>query len=125
MPRTSPYLQAIASVLTQADGPRSAEEVHEALSETGVGIATVYRLLNRGVEEGRYIAVAMPDGPTRFEPADRPHHHHFHCRSCDKVYDVMGCPGHPDQLVPDQFQLETHDLLLHGQCSECTDEPAE
>ena len=112
----------VERVLREADGPLSAEEVRLAFDDAGarIGIATVYRLLKRGVEGGRFTAVDMPNGPTRYEPADRPHHHHFECDACHRVYDVMGCPGRLDRLVPDGFTLESHDLLLHGRCASCT-----
>lgn len=89
--------------------------------DSGIGIATVYRLLNQGVDTGRYAAVEMPLGPVRYEPADRPHHHHFECLSCRRVFDVAGCPGRMDRLVPAGFVLESHDLLLQGQCSSCVE----
>ena len=97
----------------------SASELAEALAETGIGIATVYRHLNRGVEAGRFVAVELPNGPTRYEPADRPHHHHFTCTACDAVYDVPGCPKNLTELVPEGFTLASHEIVFAGLCSRC------
>lgn len=119
MRRRSDHRVAIEQVLIEALGPLSADEVRQTLFKSGIGIATVYRLLKQGVEDGRYTPVEMPNGPTRYEPAGRPHHHHFECQVCHRVYDIMGCPGHMDRLVPDDFSLESHELMLYGRCASC------
>lgn len=124
MPRPS-FRSVVDRALLQAFGPLSADESRQALIDTGIGIATVYRHLNRGVEEGRYTAIQMPNSPTRFEPASRPAASSpFRMQTCRRVYDVMGCPGYFDRLVPEDFLLESHDLLLPGQCSNCLESSA-
>ncbi|BAM02868.1 Fur family transcriptional regulator [Phycisphaera mikurensis] len=120
MPRSSPHAASVERLLRDAAGPMSAAEVAEALAHTGIGIATVYRLLGRGAEEGRYVAVEMPHGPARYEPADRPHHHHFACTACEAVYDVPGCTGNLKKLVPEGFTLDAHEILLTGRCADCS-----
>ena len=70
----------------EADGPQSAREQWSRLSGTGVGLATVYRALQRGVEEGRLESVEGLGGGVRYEPRDREHHHHFLCSACDQVH---------------------------------------
>ena len=117
------HAERLAAFLADEDGPRTAEEVREGLKADGwsIGIATVYRLLRRGEEEGRYAAVAVPGGGLRYEPADRGHHHHFHCEACDRVYDVKGCPGRFGRLVPEGFELDDHEVLLHGRCATCVE----
>ena len=120
MPRSAlAYARLIEDALRGAAGPLSAAGLAETLAETGIGIATVYRHLNRGVEEGRFAAVELPGGPTRYEPAGRPHHHHFACTGCDAVYDVPGCPGNLEALVPEGFTLASHEIVFEGLCSRC------
>ena len=61
------------------------------------------------------------DGRARFEPT-RGHHHHFACRSCDRVFGVEGCRSSAAALtrgLPEGFLLEGHDVWLHGLCAEC------
>ena len=113
------HRDAVEALLRDAEGPLSADEVRHALADTGIGQATVYRLLNRGVAEGTLQAVQLPTGPARYEPADRPHHHHFTCDACDRVFDLVGCPGRLDRLLPAGFELASHDLTLHGRCADC------
>ena len=103
--------------LADADGPRSAHEVRDALA--GIGIATVYRALHAGVASGVLREVELPGGRTRYEPAARGHHHHFLCDECDTAFDIEGCaPGVRDLLPPD-FSLNGHEILLHGSCADC------
>ena len=107
--------------VADADGPLSAAEVLEAFDARGrrPGIATVYRALNAGVADGTLREVALGDGPTRFEPADRGHHHHFACDDCGRVVDIAGCPGRLQQMLPPGFTLSDHDITLRGRCDRC------
>lgn len=47
------------------------------------------------------------------------HHHHFHCLNCEQVFPIHGCPGPMEGLAPQGFQVESHDLTLHGRCADC------
>ena len=120
MPRPSVHREPVAEALAAAPGPLSAAEVELALGASGIGIATVYRLLNAGTERGEFKAVEMPHGATRYEPADRPHHHHFACTGCDAVYDVPGCPGDLERMAPAGFAVHDHEILLSGLCAGCS-----
>ncbi|MEM7680864.1 MAG: transcriptional repressor [Planctomycetota bacterium] len=119
MQRKSRHRDAVQGLLQESEGPLSAAEVRDALEATGIGQATVYRLLNEGVEDGVFKAVEMPQGPTRYEPKDLPHHHHFECTACGKVFDIEGCPGGLKKLLPKGFSLEAHEVLLYGRCEAC------
>ncbi|MEM8963753.1 MAG: transcriptional repressor [Acidobacteriota bacterium] len=120
--RRSKHRDAVETVVRAAKGPLSAHEVREELRDSGIGIATVYRALNDGVERGVFEPVEMPNGPTRYEPADRPHHHHFECLECNRVYDIEGCLDGLPNLVPDGFSLEQHEILLYGRCRKCSED---
>ena len=109
-------------VLTRADGPRSAAELLESFppGPERPGIATVYRALKAGLTDGTLREVALGDGPARYEPADRGHHHHFACDACGRVVDIEGCPGRLQQMLPPGFTLSDHDITLRGRCDRCT-----
>jgi Fur family ferric uptake transcriptional regulator len=51
--------------------------------------------------------------------ADKEHHHHFHCRRCDKVFEIEDCPGSLRHLAPAGFQAERHEIILYGLCAGC------
>lgn len=99
-------------------GPKEARELAEA-EVPGLGIATVYRTIRAWVEEEWLAPVQFPGEPPRYERAGKRHHHHFHCRSCDGVYDVSGCPPDVTRLAPPGFLLENHEIVLRGLCNGC------
>lgn len=121
MSRSTQQRTAIRTVIEASKGPLTPQEVLTAATPDapGLGIATVYRALSAGVEEGWLQAVPLPTGPTRYELANLGHHHHFHCNICDKVYDLDGCLGNLEGLLPAGFELDGHDILLHGRCADC------
>ena len=61
----------------------------------------------------------LPGEASRYEVSGKEHHHHFHCRACGKVFEVFGCLGGYTNLVPEGFQLESHEVILYGRCREC------
>jgi len=111
--------RAIRQAIEDADRPLDANEVLAAASHDGLGLATVYRTLKLGVEEGWLAPVELPNAPTRYEMAGKKHHHHFECRACQRVFDIHGCPGNLKPLVPTGFTLEDHEVILYGLCDEC------
>ena len=111
----------VLRALAEADGPLSARELWGRLSGTGVGLATVYRALQRGVEEGTLESVEGLGGGVRYEPKDREHHHHFLCSICDRAFDLVGCVEGLEFLVPDRFRMTRHEVVLFGTCDACDD----
>ena len=115
--------KTVMAVLASARGPMSATELLAELSEgqraSGIGIATIYRSLKLGVEEGRLVAVELESGAIRYEPADLEHHHHFLCVECSRAFDLKGCVSDLEDLLPEGFEMTSHEVLLHGKCQEC------
>lgn len=107
-------------MVREASGPLSANELWEKLRPTGVGIATVYRALKTGVESGTLREVELPGGPSRYEPKERAHHHHFLCSECDRAYDIDGCVPGLDSILPAHFAMTGHEILLFGLCASCS-----
>ena len=85
-----------------------------------LGLATVYRSIRALVDEDWLVEVELPGEPSRYEVAHKEHHHHFHCRVCDRVFDLDGCPGSLRELAPRGFRVESHEIILYGQCPECS-----
>ncbi len=112
---------AVRAAIERADRPLSPAEILSLAQrdEPGLGIATVYRTVKLGVAQGWLAAVDLPNGPTRFEPAGKSHHHHFECTACRSVFDVPGCPGRMTQLVPPGYELQDHEIILYGRCADC------
>ncbi len=125
MVRETQQRKAIHNVLVNSGRPLSVNEVFElAQSEvTRLGIATVYRNLRALQEEGQIVQVDLPGQPPRWEVVPEEHHHHFICNTCDRMYEIHGCPEGIAKLLPKGYTLAEHELLLRGQCDACAKRP--
>jgi Fur family ferric uptake transcriptional regulator len=121
MKRQTQQRRLIRNVLERADRPMSPREIHRLAGKAmpGLGIATVYRTIKTMQDQADLALVEIPGEPPRFELTGKPHHHHFHCRQCGRVFEVHGCPGELRRLTPRGFRLEGHELMLYGRCSNC------
>lgn len=121
--RQTKQREAILKTIQQATGPLSVAEVHERAQRevSALGIATVYRALGALREEGEISAVTLPGEEPRYEPADRGHHHHFRCLSCEQTFDLEMCPvGIPQgTTLPGGYRVEDHSLTFYGRCAGC------
>jgi Fur family transcriptional regulator, ferric uptake regulator len=120
--RQTQQRDAILGVITGAAGPLTVNEILERAQEhvPGLGIATVYRTVKLLLEGGRVQTVILPSGETRYEPSGLGHHHHFHCRSCDEVFDLESCPVQvPTGAFEGGFIIDEHELTLYGTCPSC------
>lgn len=113
--------ELIRAVFEETRRPLSPREAHAlALNlQPRIGIATVYRTIRRLLDEGCLSPVDIPGVGTHYELADSGHHHYFYCRACGRVYVIPGCPGHISTMLPPGFQMDRHDIVLHGRCGEC------
>ena len=121
--RNTAQQRAIRDAIRNAEGPLSTGEIHEIATKDspGLGIRTVYRVVGRLLEDGEITTVVMPGRADRYELTEiaASHHHHFHCKRCDRLFDVQGCPGHLERMVPDGFILDGHEITLNGLCARC------
>lgn len=81
------------SVLAQAEGFRSAQELHSTLRAAGdgIGLTTVYRHLQLLADTGAVDVVQNADGEATYRLCgDGPHHHHLVCRACGRSVEVDG-----------------------------------
>jgi Fur family ferric uptake transcriptional regulator len=122
MKRTTPQRGAIYRALARSGRPLSVAEVYglARASSPGLGIATVYRNLKLMQTDGDIVSVDLPGHAPRWELAPERHHHHFLCLSCDRLFEVPGCPEGLRRLLPEGYTLEEHDILLRGRCEACT-----
>jgi Fur family transcriptional regulator, ferric uptake regulator len=122
MKRDTHQKDAIRKTLLDAGRPLSVQEIFKSAQNdaASLGIATVYRNLKTLQIEGLIVQVDLPGQPSRWEIAPEAHHHHFLCRTCDKLFEIQGCPENLKHLLPKGYTLEEHDILLRGQCDSCT-----
>ncbi|MBX9601669.1 MAG: transcriptional repressor [Bryobacteraceae bacterium] len=118
--RNTRQRKAIRDAFTGSGRPMNPAEVLAIASQSvsGIGIATVYRTIKGLLEDGWLVTVDLPGQVSRYEQSGKGHHHHFHCRDCDKVFEMNGCPGHEDE-GPDGFVVTGHEFVLYGYCDSC------
>jgi Fur family ferric uptake transcriptional regulator len=114
--------EEIVQVIRSAPGPLTVPQILERAQQSipALGVATVYRTLKLLQDAGQVKSVILPSGDTRWEMAGLGHHHHFHCRACQQVYHVEGCPlSLPRDRRVGGFVVDGHDLTFHGTCPSC------
>ena len=114
--------QVIEMMLREAGRPLLPKELLGKAQESlpQLGIATVFRTLKKMVDEGVAKVVNLPGDSPRYERSDLAHHHHFKCCECEDVFDINGCPGQLEKLLPEGFQLTSHEITLFGRCVNCS-----
>jgi Fur family ferric uptake transcriptional regulator len=128
MERHTRQREALLHALVESHRSLTPQELCQLAQRTvpRLNLSTVYRQLKDLLERQAVLRVDLPGQPTRYEApceaddggADH-HHHHFHCDDCDRVYPIHACPGHIEDLAPKGFQVQRHDLTLHGRCAQC------
>ena len=101
---------------------RTAEEVYDIVHENdaSVGLATVYRHLNRMYKDGKVQRLSV-SGTYYYDVNSEPHDH-FHCTVCGKLMDI---PAEYDQSMDRETAerigavMVTHTVMYEGICSNC------
>ena len=100
---------------------RGAQEIYEALDRR-IGLASVYRMLDRLDAQGLVQRIDIGDGIVRYEPARAAHHHHLVCGECGKVEPFA------DQRLEQAieaveersgYSVVAHEVVLRGACADC------
>jgi Fur family ferric uptake transcriptional regulator len=104
---------------------RSAQEIHRDLMQRGekVGLATVYRGLQRLAEAGDVDTVKTAEGESLYRRcATRHHHHHLVCRICGRAEEIDGPSVEAWTRTMGEtygFADITHEIELFGTCESC------
>lgn len=126
--RLTPQRQLVWEVLRRSDHHLSAEQIHAEVSKTvpDFNLASVYRTLTLLAELDLAHEVQLGDGRGYWEVAHADEAFHLHCRSCGRV------DHHQGQVVAQitahlrddhGFDAEDVDLVVHGLCAACADQP--
>lgn len=113
---------AIEQVFEKENRPLGVEEILRSGREIVVSLnqATVYRHLKVLVNKGWLRQINHPMLGALYERTDKGHHHHFHCRVCDRVFALPGCALNEQEAVPFGFLAEDHEIFLVGLCRSCS-----
>ena len=116
---------AVAQALDSFSDFRSAQEIHELLGDRGetVGLATVYRTLQRLADAGEVDMLRTEDGEAIYRRcSDTDHHHHLVCRGCGATVEVDGpAVERWTHAIASEHGYEdvSHTLEIFGTCADC------
>ena len=114
---------ALLEALAHAEEPLSAEQLFLKLQPQfpRLALSTVYRNVERMVEEGALQKELTEDGVFLYGLQDR-HGHYLICLNCQKKVRLTHCPleSVEKQLSEETgFSIESHNLTLYGTCPSC------
>ena len=115
---------AVLDAMGSVDDFRSAQEIHDLLGKRGetVGLATVYRTLQRLAEAGEVDMLRTEDGEAIYRRCSGTHHHHLVCRSCGATVEVEGpAVERWTRAIADEHGYAdiSHTLEIFGTCDAC------
>lgn len=125
MPRNTKQKAIIIDILRSSKRPIAAPDIliQAQTKVPNINKTTVYRTLDRLVEDGAVEAIMLREGVLHYEIKDSGecghHHHHFVCVKCEKIYCVDGCVSSFEVLLPRGFKLQSHEVTLRGLCKNC------
>jgi Fur family ferric uptake transcriptional regulator len=116
--------KAVVDALDSFDDFRSAQEIHDLLGQRGetVGLATVYRTLQRLAESGDVDVLRTEDGEAIYRRCSDTHHHHLVCRSCGATVEVEGpAVERWTRAIAAEHGYDdvSHTLEIFGTCGSC------
>jgi Fur family ferric uptake transcriptional regulator len=119
---------AVAEVLATFADFRSAQEIHDLLEQRGdsVGLATVYRTLQKLVDAGDVDLLRTEDGEAIYRRCSDAHHHHLVCRSCGATIEVEGpaVERWTRSIAAEHgYSDVSHTLEIFGTCPDCHAKP--
>lgn len=120
--RNTPARVAVLEILEKASSALSQDMIEERL-ELETDRVTIYRLLNRFVEDGITHKIIAADGKSYFalcqtcnHTAHYHDHFHFNCSKCGKIECLK------DEIkiqLPSGYQFQNMNCIVNGICANC------
>lgn len=125
--KSTPLLTTTLEILERHAKPLSVPVLLELLDDRGLqpNKTTLYRMLERLVEQGKVESVLLSDKTAHYE-LKRGHHHHFVCQDCDDIQCVENAGLEKqihyleDQLKASGLQVKQHQFSISGCCQSCS-----
>ena len=100
-----------------------ADEIHRRVRKKlpRISLGTVYRSLQRLVEDGKIRTVLLGKRVARYDP-ETSDHDHFICESCGRVIDLFLKRARRidlTSLANDGYVVTTHNVTVYGMCQVC------
>lgn len=116
--------QAILKVINEADVALSQFEIQSLLPEGICNRVTIYRILDRLVEENLVHQITNIDGVSKYanchccSSGHRHAHLHFNCENCNSVTCIEDIE--PSFRLPAQYLVNKINFMVSGICPECS-----
>ena len=122
--RSTRQRTAVAKMLDDTEGFRSAQEIHERLRGRGegIGLTTVYRTLQTLADAGEVDVLRTANGEAVYRRCSSHHHHHLVCRYCGRTIEVEGptVERWAEQIAQaHSFTEIDHTVEISGRCAAC------
>ena len=122
--RLTPQRHMILSVIQEADGHLSIDQITERVQKHNpyVSLSTVYRTLELLRELGLVREVHLPGEQPHYEPVEGTAHHHLVCRNCRAIIHLDDTLlGNLNETLQNQYHFHslTLDLVAAGYCDTC------
>lgn len=92
------------------------DKVH--LYYPGIGQATVYRNVNKLVENGLIRRISIDNDVDHYD-GDTSNHYHFLCTTCNKIIDIFDKKDISIGNILKDCTIEKTEVILYGKCSNC------
>ena len=121
--RNSKQKEIILRALREHCVHPTAEELYKYIhtEHADIGVATVYRNLNKFAESGIIRKIIGLDGSSHFDSCTEPHYH-FICNCCGQIYDIPGRIGMDLIAKAEEFtdcKITSMDIAFRGLCRAC------
>jgi len=119
--KLTPQRMAILEVLSGDTSHPSAQAIYQEVRSRYpmISFATVYKTLKVLEGIGEIRALTINEDKLNFDPDTSPHHH-FLCRRCGRIIDVMPA----DLSVPQSVgghKVDRCQVYYYGECADCID----
>jgi len=126
--RITPKVRAVIELFLKHESILDPFEVQARLQNRfkGVGLPTIYRILENLANNGILITAAGEDRQLRYficRGIEHEHHHHFICRKCGRVEEVNLClMDEVSKYVKRHLRatVQSHFLQIEGLCAQCS-----
>jgi len=111
----------VYNIMSESDGHMTAEEVYNTAKARmpKVGLATVYRNLNKLVEDGMLSKIDLGNGSVTYD-ITTVLHAHLVCSKCGHVSDVpLNSKIFQKTMDAKKFQATEYTMVVKGICSDC------
>ena len=122
--RQTKIRHAVIQIFQAYPKPLSLNELFNLVSiaHPHTAYSTIFRLVLKLIKEQKVIRVDWRDRGSRYEWAERPHHHHIVCQACGKIVDILDSDFSFDEQKLEKatgFSVRHHSIELEGICQQC------